>query len=425
VNLTTAFAPDAILGASAKLVAVFVFAMAGAIGVAAEREPIRFDQAFEGGSLGQIEQVGEGAYRLHVAGQQDNRGRNRQASWFFFRMENVRGRELVLTFTDYIGEYNDRPGAVPMGAELRPVFSYDGENWRHFAAMAWDETKKEATLRLAPEQDRVWIAHVPPYPPSRLQRLLGEIARSPVARVEVIGRTVFGRDLHLVTITNTARADPARRTVWLQARQHAWEAGTSFVMEGALRFIVSDDPRARELRDGFNFIFTPMIDPDGSAAGQVRYNAHGYDLNRHWDLVDVNDRTWLERIPETWYVKKAVLAHLDAGRRIDLYLNLHNTETSEYLTGLARGPGERVVQRLFQQLVEQTTFDPSRPLTLAPGPLPADPGAGGSMWTERGVPYCLMEQRIGPGRKLGRLPTTEDRLEFGRRLIELMAESVR
>jgi hypothetical protein len=331
----------------------------------------------------------------------------------------------VLTFTDYIGEYNDRPGAVPMGPDLRPVFSYDGESWRHFSAMTWDDAKKEATFRFTPEHDRVWLAHVPPYPHSRLQRLLGEIAQSPVARVEVIGRTVFGRDLHLITVTNTARADPARKTLWLQARQHAWEAGTSFVMEGALKFIVSDEPRARALRDEFNFIFTPMIDPDGSATGQVRYNAHGYDLNRHWDLVDVNDRTWLERIPETWYVKKAVLAHLDAGRRIDLYLNLHNTETSEYLTGMTRGKGEGVVQKFFQQLVEQTTFDPSRPLTLTPGPLAADPGAGGSMWAERGVPYCLMEQRIGPGKKLGRLPTTEDRLEFGRRLIELMAEAVR
>ena len=37
----------------------------------------------------------------------------------------------------------------------------------------------------------------------------------------------------------------------------------------------------------------------------------------------------------------------------------------------------------------------------------------------------LMETRIGPSRKLGRIATTEDRVELGRQLIALMAESVK
>ncbi len=41
------------------------------------------------------------------------------------------------------------------------------------------------------------------------------------------------------------------------------------------------------------------------------------------------------------------------------------------------------------------------------------------------APIALMEQRIGPSRKAGRIMTTEDRLEFGRRLIVLMAEAAR
>src|SRR6185436_8372853 len=98
---------------------------------------------------------------------------------------------------------------------------------------------------------------------------------------------------------------------------------------------------------------------------------------------------------------------------------------SEYLTAIAgEKGGAPAVQALFQRLGAETTFDPSRPLALSPRPVAADPGSGGGMWADRGVSYCLMEQRIGPGRKLGRLPTIEDRLEFGRKLIQLMAESV-
>ncbi len=140
-------------------------------------EPIRFDCGFEGASLGRIEQVGDSQYRLHVAGQQDSRGRNRQATWYLFRMDNVRDRDLVLTLTDLVGEYNDKPGAVPMGPALRPVFSYDGRTWQHWPEMTWDAGKKEAVVRLRPEQDRLWVAHVPPYPHSQLLELLQAIRR--------------------------------------------------------------------------------------------------------------------------------------------------------------------------------------------------------------------------------------------------------
>jgi hypothetical protein len=43
---------------------------------------------------------------------------------------------------------------------------------------------------------------------------------------------------------------------------------------------------------------------------------------------------------------------------------------------------------------------------------------------ERKVPVLLMEQRIGTSQKLGRRPTLEDRLTFGKKLITVMAETV-
>src|SRR5687768_9310982 len=74
---------------------------------------ITFNTNFEGGSIGRVEKLSPVEFRLHVAGQHDQRGRNRQASWYFVRLDHVRGRELKLTLTDLVGEYNDKPGAVP------------------------------------------------------------------------------------------------------------------------------------------------------------------------------------------------------------------------------------------------------------------------------------------------------------------------
>src|SRR5215216_1618980 len=63
--------------------------------------PVLFNTAFDSGSIGRIEKLSETEFRLHVKGQQDSRGRNRQATWFLFRMDDVAGREITLGLTSF------------------------------------------------------------------------------------------------------------------------------------------------------------------------------------------------------------------------------------------------------------------------------------------------------------------------------------
>ena len=403
--------------------AVAVLTLLTRAGASSADQPITFNLAFEGASLGKIERVDETTFRCHVLGQEDQRGRNRQATWYYFRMDHVAGKAITLTLTDFIGEYHDRPGVSPMGPDIVPVFSDDGRTWRHFPAVEFDEQKKETTLRFTPRGETIWIAHVPPYTPGDLGRLLEEIRGTPVAVVEVIGKTVQGRDIPLVTVTNPEVADAGKKVLWLQARQHAWEAGTSYVMEGALRFITSDDPAARALRDKVVFKFTPMVDLDGCANGQVRCNANGYDVNMHWREVDERHPEFLRLMPEIWYTKKAILTCADApgGHGIDLLVNMHNTETAEYLDTEAKDEGTLKMMRRFDaMLAERTSFDRSTPLTVRQ----LAPDDTNSLYGQRGVPVLLMEQRISTSKKLGRRPTTQDRLDFGKQLVQVMAEAV-
>jgi hypothetical protein len=402
-----------------KTLSIFLLSLIGGPWLVAA--DITFHTGFEGGSLGKVERLAEDRYRCHIVGQTDERGRNRQASWYFFRIDGVKQRELTLLLTNFVGEYNDRPGACAMNADTIPVFSLDGQHWQHFAAMGWDETTKEASLKLTPRADSVWIAHVPPYVPTRLQAVLKDIERRPQASVEVIGQTVEGRDLHLVTVGEPNQKTPNRKTVWLIARQHAWETGTSFVMEGALRFIASKDPEATALRKQVTFKFLPMMDPDGSASGKVRFNGFGYDVNRHWDKVNPRDGQWAGRMPEIWSAKRAIFDWLDAGKRIDLMVNMHNTESTEYLQGQVDVPAVRQqLQRFSDLLTERTTFAPSRPLSFVTVPS----NSTLALWNERAVPVLLMEQRVGFNPKLQRRPTVEDRLAFGRELIVAIAHAV-
>jgi len=379
---------------------------------------VTFSTAFEGASLGRIEKLDETTFRVHVLGQQDERGRNRAATWYCFRMDHVLGRDLTIVLTDFVGEYNDRPGSCPMNENLRPAKSEDGRTWTHAEDMKWDAEKKEATVRLKPTTDSIWLATQAMYPHSRFVALVEEMKQSPHARVEAIGKSVQGRDLFLITVTDFAKSDAGKKTIWLQARQHAWESGTSYVAEGAMRFAVSDTAEARALRENNLCIFTPMVAVDGCAIGLPRFNVHGFDPNRHWDEVNLRDKRYLELMPEVWYFKKAILNHLRGGR-IDLMLNMHNTETGEYVATQADDAASLAKMNImYDKLLATTSFDPSQPQKLRTG------GRSGNtnwLYQEAGIPVMLMEQRIGFSTKLNRWPTVNDRLEFGPALLSTMA----
>ena len=376
---------------------------------------------FEGGSIGVVETVAKDTFQLQVPGQVNSEGRNRQATWYAFRLDHVRGRELTLVLGGFVGEYNGK-SACPMSAQLRPVYSEDGQRWTHFEAMDWDDQRKEATLRICPTSETLYVAHVPPYPWSRLNRLLGELSGQAFLRSRTIGSSVDGRDLKQLTVTDFSVPSERKKCVWLQTRQHAWEAGTSWVMEGALRFITSNHPQAEALRRRVIFEFTPTLDPDGCAQGGVRFNRNGFDLNRHWDAVDLKDRLWLSRLPEVWHAKTAITKFHEREHPVELMINIHNTETAEYMESCVDEERESAALiRVFQGLVARTDFAPTRPRIDF---VPSSGGTANDLWRSHRVPVALMELRISANPKTGRFPTVEDRLRFGEALVGEMARAV-
>jgi len=381
--------------------------------LAACSSTISISADFEGGSLGKVEQVSATQFRCAVAGQADQEGRNRQASWYSFRLDGAKGRDVTITLTDLRGEYNYKPAGLCVRDDTPPLVSADGTTWRHLESIT--VVKDEATFRLTAESDAVWIAHLEPYPTSRLERLLEEIRSAPHLKDEVIGTSVEGRELHLLTITEFAAESAAPPpTVWLMCRQHAWESGTSFVGEGAIRFLLSEE--AAPLRRSLVFKILPMMDPDGCARGGVRFNRHGYDVNRNWDTADPENPEHRRLMPEICAAKKVI--HAFSG----FFLTLHNQETGEWLSSSENN--QPLAERFFAALQEKTTFNPSEKGPRAPSAKPAPGRASVYEYLDgrRGLCAFLLEQGITRSSKLGHLPTSQDRLEFGRQLIRVMAD---
>jgi hypothetical protein len=369
---------------------------------------------FEGGSVGKVERVSATHFRCGVAGQADQDHRNRQASWYFFRLDGAKGKEITITLTDLRGEYNYQPGGLCVRDDTPPVVSSDGKTWRHLGERIALE-KDEATFRVTPDSDTLFVAHIEPYPASRLDRLLAEIRGAPHLKDEVIGKTVEGRDLHLLTITEFSTESSAPPpTVWLMCRQHAWETGTSFVGEGAIRYLLSDE--AAPLRKTLVFKILPMMDPDGCASGGVRFNRHGYDLNRNWDTADPDHPESRRIMPEICAAKKVI--HAVSG----LFLTLHNQEAGEWMSSSSKN--KAIADRFFSALRDRSTFNPSEDGPRPPAARPAQGRASVYEYLDgqRGLSAFLLEQGITRSSKLGRLPTSQDRREFGAQLIRVMAD---
>ena len=74
-----------------------------------------------------------------------------------------------------------------------------------------------------------------------------------------------------------------RKGVILTARVHPGESVGSWMMKGALDFLVdSDSVEAEYLRQNFVFKVIPMLNPDGVINGNYRCSLAGCDLNRRW-----------------------------------------------------------------------------------------------------------------------------------------------
>jgi hypothetical protein len=380
---------------------------------------------FEGGSLGRVEKVSDTHFRLGAKGEKDQDGRNRQANWYYFRVDDASKKELILDIVDLPGEYNYKPNRGAITKDTPPVISYDQRTWKHIETFEYDAAEPKLRLRVTPAAAPFWIAHTPPYTAANLAQLRAEAMRHSDFREQVIGKTVGGRDMVLWTITSPD-SDRNKKAVWLMFRQHSWETGSSWAGEGAVRGLLRDDAESRRLRQNIVWKILPLCDPDGVARGGVRFNANGFDLNRNWDIENA------VKMPEIAAQRNAVREWIRSGHPVDLFFSLHNTETSEYLDGppAAGGQGkfQPLAERFFRTLSEETTFAPTRPLQYSDTTTTA--GMAGRMTVVQGlyrdfkIAAFLMEQRVSYNKKLGHLPEIPDRISFGGQLVKAIAKTI-
>lgn len=291
-----------------------------------------FESRFESGNLRRAFKKSDTEYELML---KTDHNTNNYTQWFYFKVTNTR-RGVPYTFKiinmvkpDSL--YNHGMKVLSFSVKTRDIHK---AGWRRVGkniSYTQNNHKRKGsgsyytlsfTITFDYDHDSVFFAHWFPYTFTDLKYLLSEVWTDSLRcriRKTFLARTLAGNEFEGVIITNftSAPEDIAeRKWVVITGRVHPGESNSSFIVEGIIRYLVSDESIAISLRNRFVFKIVPMLNPDGVIVGNYRCSLSGNDLNRQWK----NPSPKLH--PEIYAVKEMFLKTLK-WREVYWYVDCH------------------------------------------------------------------------------------------------------
>ncbi|OPJ74168.1 cytosolic carboxypeptidase 2 isoform B [Patagioenas fasciata monilis] len=320
-----------------------------------------FESRFESGNLQKAVKVGPFEYVLWL---RPDLYTAKHTQWFYFRVQNTRRDHLyrftIANLAKPKSLYNE--GMRPLLYSQRDAESC-GIGWRRVGTdiryyrggaeepaafcLSW-------TARFPHDGDTCFFAHSYPYTYSDLRRYLRALCRDParsqLCTVRALCRSLAGNTVYLLTIGSPAGV-AGKRAVVLSARAHPGESGGSWAMRGLLDFLLSADADARILRQLFDFMVVPMLNPDGVVVGNSRCSLAGRDPNRAYGAARGGS------FPGVWHLR-AMVERVLAEREVVLYCDFHghSRKNNVFMYGCdggGAGSGARLRQRVFPLMLSK------------------------------------------------------------------------
>ena len=228
--------------------------------------------------------------------------------WTHFKVSGV----LNQTVTFRIMNANAVPFLSDTAHESQMVYSCDGENWNRITNHSYSGGVYTFTQEFT--CDEVQIATFFPFSYTKMDAFVDTVSASQWADKTVLGTSHQGRDLDLLTITDTVIPIEDKKIIYIIGRQHSAETASSHMLEGMIDFLVSDDVDAGAFRQNCVWYIVPMVNPDGVYVGNSRATSEGNDPNRDWgnmDTVEVN-------------TVRSDIQTINATDDIDMFIDWHN-----------------------------------------------------------------------------------------------------
>jgi hypothetical protein len=279
--------------------------LASAIGSVALEAEVQVESDFPGGSV-MVEELDVKTRTLRFR-PMNHKGKG-WACWWYFKVSGLTQGEVWKLSLNGSG----------FAAPARASVSSDGKTWKH--TPPGRRSGKLHTYEVKVDAETTWFAWGPPFTLTDAQRLVENTAKAKVgAKAFTLCKS---QDGHKVPALRwEPKGNGKQPAIWIQARQHAWEAGSSWVCQGLVEWLASDQEDARALRENARIYVVPIMDVDNVERGAGGKNQVPHDHNRDWsdqprypEVAAAQD--WIQRLNEE--------------RAFTLFLDLHNP-----------GPGDR------------------------------------------------------------------------------------
>lgn len=410
-----------------KLLGVFLLWMGSILLPAQAQPPLMISTDFEGGSARVVE-IDSPARKIRITpGGAANRG---WICWWYFRVDHAEpGKPLTVEVsassepTRNQGKLTQQPLAAGWCMPVQAAVSHDGVTWRHSAAGV--RQGNSIRYEIVPEKSTLWLAWGPPFTSRDTTELIAKAKSTiPGSQEFQLAKSRGGRPVAGLKVNSKIDASQALPGVWIQARQHAWESGSSWVARGLVEWLATDDASAKWLRENAEIVVVPVMDVDNANTGNGGKEEDPRDHNRDWDDSPV--------YPEVRAAQQFLQTWSQAGR-LDYFIDLHNPAPNDSRPFFFTGPPDLLSDRgcenrtLFLDIAHKHI---QNPLSVEPNPRLTGPSyhplwrkISGQWVTEHGndhtVAVCL-ETSWNTSHS-----TTEGYLAVGGQLGEAISEYLR
>lgn len=228
--------------------------------------------------------------------------------WWAFKVNGINPSEEIRLNVSTGGYYN---------CPDLPVYSTDGKSWFFFPGK--DSGSRSGPMYYKPfkvNSSQCYFAWFVPFVPNTTDSLIASVTKAcPFAKgFELCKSNRLQYPVKGIKISDTT-VTGKKFGIWIQAKQHAWEYGSSWLCKGFADWACSNDSMAVQLRKKADITIIPIMDVDNGILGFGGKNETPRDHNRDW--VDT---------PMYAEVKaaQAQLKALHAAGRLNMFIDLHN-----------------------------------------------------------------------------------------------------
>lgn len=286
----------------------------------AEPEPATVSDAFESGSIGEVEQVTDAEWELSIADDNDNPGNpDSWRSWWYVKMDNLQtSLSTQITIKNSGWKYY-----------YLPVYSYDQIEWYRFSENEVSQnSNREIVIHKQFEKKEVWIAMFYPYTLTDLEKYLSVVGNNNHVNVTVAGHSQKDNPVYLIKVSDFNLPVENKKRILIHARTHPAETPPSFLIEGLITFLTGGSEEANEMLRDFEFHIFPMQNVDGVIAGNYRSTPKSENLEVMWYYDPLNPQQLSNDTPsEIKIIHSHVLQLMTDGPPVSIALNLHSSNS--------------------------------------------------------------------------------------------------